>query len=102
VLEPLGWSLSDLDLIEINEAFSCVPLTSARVLAAGDADLERRLLDRTNVNGGAVAIGHPAGASGARLVLTLSRELVRRGATRGVAAICGGLGQGDAVAIEAL
>jgi acetyl-CoA C-acetyltransferase len=99
-LRPPRWSLDDVDLIEINEAFACVPLTSARVLAEGDPACEAAILERTNVNGGAVAIGHPAGASGARLLLTLARELRRRGASRGVAAICGGLGQGDAAAIE--
>lgn len=93
------WDLDGIDRIEINEAFACVPLTSARVLARGDAERERGILERLNVNGGAVAIGHPPGASGARILLTLARELKRRGGGRGVAAICGGLGQGDAAAI---
>ena len=101
-LSPLDLSLDDLDLIEINEAFACVPLTAARVLADGDAGAERDLLERTNVNGGAVAIGHPPGASGARLLLTLARELARRGGGRGAAAICGGLGQGDSAVIESI
>jgi acetyl-CoA C-acetyltransferase len=99
-IEPLGWTVDDLDRIEINEAFACVPLTSARVLADGDAEREERIRARLNVNGGAVAIGHPAGASGARLVLTLAQELRRRGGGRGAASICGGLGMGDAAAIE--
>jgi acetyl-CoA C-acetyltransferase len=101
-LSPLGLTLEDVDLIEINEAFACVPLTAARVLAEGDVGVERELLEKTNVNGGAVAIGHPPGASGARLLLTLARELERRGGWRGAAAICGGLGQGDAAVIEAI
>lgn len=99
-MKPLGWSADMLDLIEINEAFACVSLTAARVLAEGDVSREQRILERLNVNGGSVSIGHPAGASGARLLLTLARELRRRGGGRGVAAICGGLGQGDAVTIE--
>lgn len=99
-LGSADWTLDQLDLIEINEAFACVPLTSARVLADGDRDKEQQLLDRMNVNGGAVALGHPPGASGARILLTLARSLAERGGGRGVAAICGGLGQGDAAAIS--
>jgi acetyl-CoA C-acetyltransferase len=97
--EP-GWVVGNLDRLEINEAFACVPLTSARVLADGDQATEKQLLDRMNVNGGAVAIGHPPGASGARILLTLARELRARGGGRGVASICGGLGQGDATAVR--
>src|SRR5581483_803889 len=99
-IDPLGWSVDSLDRIEINEAFACVALTATRVLADGDAARERALRDRLNVNGGAVAIGHPAGASGARLVLTLAQELRRRGGGRGAASICGGLGMGDSAAVE--
>lgn len=95
-----GWQPADLDALEINEAFACVPLTAARVLARGDETLERQFLDRLNPNGGAVAIGHPPGASGARLVLTLARTLRARGGGRGGASICGGLGQADAVVLE--
>ncbi|HEX5192989.1 MAG TPA: thiolase family protein [Solirubrobacteraceae bacterium] len=98
-LAASDWELDGIDRIEINEAFACVPLTSARVLAGGDPDRERSILERINTNGGAVAIGHPPGASGARILLTLARDLHRRGGGRGVAAICGGLGQGDAAAI---
>jgi acetyl-CoA C-acetyltransferase len=94
------WELDGIDRIEINEAFACVPLTSARVLARGVAEREQSIIDRLNVNGGAVAIGHPPGASGARILLTLARDLRRRGGGRGAAAICGGLGQADAAAIE--
>lgn len=99
-LASAGWTLDDLAAIEINEAFACVPLTSARVLARGDRAVEDAVLRRLNVNGGAVAIGHPPGASGARLVLTLARQLRQRGGGRGAASICGGLGQADAVALE--
>jgi acetyl-CoA C-acetyltransferase len=99
-LSQLGLDVMALDRIEINEAFACVPLVSARVLADGDAQREREILNKTNVNGGAVAIGHPTGASGARLALTLARDLRRRGGGRGGAAICGGLGQADALVLE--
>jgi acetyl-CoA C-acetyltransferase len=99
-LKPLGWAADQLDRIEINEAFACVPLVTTRVLADGDEAREERLRERTNVNGGAVAIGHPTGASGARLALTLARELRRRGGGRGGASICGGLGQADALVLE--
>jgi acetyl-CoA C-acetyltransferase len=84
----------DLDLVEINEAFAAVPVHSARMLGIDE--------DVVNVNGGAVALGHPIGASGARIVLTLALELRRRGATLGAAAICGGGGQGDALIIRSL
>ncbi len=83
---------SDLDLVEINEAFACVALNSSRLLELDEG--------RVNVNGGAVALGHPIGASGARLVLTLAHELRRRGAALGGAAICGGGGQGDALIVR--
>jgi acetyl-CoA C-acetyltransferase len=88
-------SVSDLDLIEINEAFAAVGVASAWALglSAGETD------ERVNVNGGAIALGHPLGASGARLVLTCAMELRRRGGGTGVAALCGGGGQGDALII---
>lgn len=93
-------SLEDIDLIEINEAFAAVPLVSTKILAGGDEARRRSLLERTNVNGGAVAIGHPVGASGARILMTLTYELRRRGGGLGVAAICGGLGQGSGAVIQ--
>ncbi len=85
--------VADLDLVEINEAFAGVMLASARDLGIG--------LERVNVNGGAIALGHPVGMSGARLVLTLALELRRRGGGTGAAALCGGGGQGDALIIRA-
>jgi acetyl-CoA C-acetyltransferase len=85
-------SLGDLDLLEINEAFAGVALASTRDLGVP--------LDRVNVNGGAIALGHPVGMSGARLVLTLALELRRRGGGTGVAALCGGGGQGDALVLR--
>jgi acetyl-CoA C-acetyltransferase len=95
-----GWALADVDVIEINEAFAAVPIVSVLELTGRDPDAARKLLERTNVNGGAVALGHPTGASGARLALTAARELDRRGGGRAVIAICGGLGQGDAIALS--
>jgi acetyl-CoA C-acetyltransferase len=91
-LERAGLTAADMDVIEINEAFASVALQSSRDLGV-DAG-------RVNVNGGAVALGHPVGASGARLVGTLVHELRRRGGGRGLAAICSGGGQGDAIVIE--
>jgi acetyl-CoA C-acetyltransferase len=84
--------VEDLDLIEINEAFAAVALASTRELGASK--------DRVNVNGGAIALGHPVGMSGARVVLTLALELRRRGGGVGVAALCGGGGQGDALILR--
>lgn len=94
-VDPAEW-----DLIEINEAYAATPLVSTLVLADGDRAKAEKLRSRTNVHGGAVAIGHPLGASGARIVMTLINGLRRRGGGRGVAAICGGFGQGDAVLVE--
>jgi acetyl-CoA C-acetyltransferase len=100
VLERAGVSLDDVALIEINEAFAAVPLVSTLVLAGGDARAAERLREKTNVNGGAVAIGHPTGATGARLVMTLAFELARRGGGLGLVTICGGIGEGEAVLIR--
>ncbi len=91
-LKKAGMTINDVDLVEINEAFASVTLISARRLGVD--------LEKVNVNGGAVALGHPIGASGARIVLTLALELRRRGGGIGLAAICSGGGQGDAVIIE--
>lgn len=92
-LKKQGIDVVDVDLIEINEAFAAVGIASARALGLSP----RRVDDCVNVNGGAIALGHPIGASGARLVLTLALELRRRGGGTGVAALCGGGGQGDAL-----
>ena len=91
-LDKIGKTPADVDLWEINEAFASVTLNSIRMM---DIDEEK-----VNVNGGAVAIGHPIGASGARIIGTLVHELRRRGGGLGVAAICSGGGQGDAVVVE--
>jgi acetyl-CoA C-acetyltransferase len=87
-----GLTVADLDLIEINEAFAAVGIQSMRDLGVSS--------DIVNVNGGAIALGHPVGMSGARLVLTLALELRRRGGGVGAAALCGGGGQGDALIIR--
>ena len=92
LLEKTGKTLEDIDLIEINEAFAAVALVSNKL-----AHLDP---EKVNVNGGAVALGHPIGASGTRIILTLAYELKRRGGGLGIAAICSGGGQGDAVLIE--
>jgi acetyl-CoA C-acetyltransferase len=89
-------SLAELDLIEINEAFAAVGVASARALGLSADETD----ERVNVNGGAVALGHPIGASGARLVLTCALELKRRGGGTGVAALCGGGGQGEALIVS--
>jgi acetyl-CoA C-acetyltransferase len=91
-LERAGLSADEIDLWEINEAFASVAINSVRMLGIDD--------ERVNVNGGAIALGHPIGASGARILTTLVYELRRRGGGLGVAAICSGGGQGDAVIIE--
>jgi acetyl-CoA C-acetyltransferase len=91
-LEKAGLTAEDVDLWEINEAFASVTLNSIRLLGIDE--------DRVNVNGGAVALGHPIGASGARILGSLALELRRRGGGIGCAAICSGGGQGDAVLIE--
>ncbi len=96
--EKLG--IDDIDLIEINEAFAAVTLVSLKMLAKNDDAKWRLLQGKTNVNGGAIAIGHPVGASGARITMTMMYELMRRGGGTGVAAICGGLSQGEAILIR--
>lgn len=99
-LDRQGLTLDDLDLLEINEAFAATPLVSTLKLADGDRSRAGKLRQRTNVNGGAVAIGHPLGASGARLVMTLAAALLDRGGGLGAAAICGGYGQADAILLR--
>lgn len=90
-------AVGDLDLIEINEAFAAVGVASSRALGLSAAETD----ERVNINGGAIALGHPIGASGARLVLTLALALRRQGGGVGVAALCGGGGQGDALILSA-
>jgi acetyl-CoA C-acetyltransferase len=94
-LEKIGKRIEDIDLFEINEAFAAVCWHSSKMLGLDPATAEN-----VNVNGGAIALGHPVGASGARIVMALANELKRRGGGLGAAAVCGGGGQGDAVIIE--
>lgn len=92
LLKKTDKTVKDIDLFEINEAFAAVTLASSKIAGID--------LEKVNVNGGAVAFGHPIGASGARIILTLAYELKRRGGGIGIAAICSGSGQGDAIMIE--
>ncbi len=92
LLAQIGWSVNDVDLWEVNEAFAVVPMAFMHEL-----NIPR---EKVNVNGGACALGHPIGASGARIIVTLLNALEKRGLKRGVAAICIGGGEGTAIAIE--
>ncbi|CAM3773446.1 acetyl-CoA C-acyltransferase [Phaeobacter inhibens] len=92
LMAQLGWTVSDVDLWEVNEAFAVVPMAFMHEMG-----LPR---DKVNVNGGACALGHPIGASGARIIVTLLNALEKRGLKRGIAAICIGGGEGTAIAIE--
>ena len=91
-MDRLGWSVDDVDLWEVNEAFAVVPMAFMREMGVPR--------ERMNVHGGACALGHPIGASGARIMVTLLNALERHGLKRGVAAICIGGGEGTAIAIE--
>jgi len=91
-LEKAGWSLDDVDLIEANEAFAAQALAVGKELGWN--------ADKVNVNGGAIAIGHPIGASGARILTTLVHEMNRQDAKKGLATLCIGGGMGVAVCIE--
>ncbi|MNH23468.1 Acetyl-CoA acetyltransferase [compost metagenome] len=91
-LEKAGWDLADLDLIEANEAFAAQALSVGKELG-WDAS-------KVNVNGGAIALGHPIGASGCRVLVTLLHEMIKRDASKGLATLCIGGGQGVALAIE--
>ena len=92
LLEKKGMTIDDIDLVEINEAFAAVTLLSSQIAHIDHA--------KVNVNGGAIAYGHPIGASGARIVMTLVSELQRRNLRYGIAAICSGTAQGDAILVE--
>ena len=94
VLKQAGWTKDDVDLFEINEAFAVVAMIAMRDLGLPH--------DKVNVNGGACALGHPIGASGARIIVTLLAALEKRGLKRGVAALCIGGGEATAVAVERL
>ena len=92
VLKKAGWKVEDVDLFEINEAFAVVAMTPIKVLGIAH--------EKVNVNGGACALGHPIGASGARLVVTLINALKKRGGKRGIASLCIGGGEATAIAVE--
>ncbi len=92
MLEKAGWTAKDVDLFEINEAFAVVTLAAIRELNLAH--------EKVNVNGGACALGHPIGASGARIIVTLLSALEKRGLKKGVAALCIGGGEATAVALE--
>ena len=92
LLEKTGVKLEEIDLFEVNEAFAAVTLTSGKIVGWDD--------EKVNVNGGAIALGHPIGASGARIIMSLIYELRRRGGGLGIAAICSGAAQGDAILLQ--
>ena len=100
ILRRTNLSLEKMKLIEINEAFAAMPLVSTLVLSDFDRKKTEKLRERVNVNGGAIAIGHPIGATGARLLMNMLYELRRRGGGYGVVAICGAIGQADAAIVE--
>jgi acetyl-CoA C-acetyltransferase len=100
VLNLTGLKLDQIDVIEINEAFAAVPLVSIEVLCDRDKAMARKIQKKTNVNGSAIAIGHPNTSSGARIMMNLAYELKRRGGGHAIGAICGGLAQADACIIK--
>lgn len=99
-LARTGIGLAEVDIIEINEAFAAVPLVTTLVLADGDPALAAKLRERTNVNGGSIAVGHPTGATAARMVMTAIGELRRRGGGTALVALCGGVGEAAAVLVR--
>jgi acetyl-CoA C-acetyltransferase len=99
-LDKAKVGLDEISVIEVNEAFAAMPLVSTKILADGNEAKWQELMKKTNVNGGAIAIGHPVGASGARILMTMMYELRRRGGGLGACGICGGLAQGDAAVIR--
>jgi len=100
VLNMANLKLDQIDVIEINEAFAAVPLVSIEVLCDRDKARAKEIQKKTNINGSAIAIGHPNTSSGARIMMTLAYELRRRGRGYAVGAICGGLAQADACVIR--
>jgi acetyl-CoA C-acetyltransferase len=94
VLDKAGWKAADVDLFEVNEAFAVVAMAAMKDVGIS--------ADKINVNGGAVALGHPIGATGARIITTLIYALKKRGLKKGVAALCIGGGEGTAIALEVL
>ncbi|KQC11736.1 MAG: acetyl-CoA acetyltransferase [Smithella sp. SDB] len=99
-LDHAKLTLDQMNLIEINEAFAAVTMTSTKMLATDNDKKWKEIREKTNVNGGAIALGHPVGASAARITMHLAYELQRRGGGYGVASICGGLAQGEAIILR--
>jgi acetyl-CoA C-acetyltransferase len=99
-LKAADLNLDDMDVVEINEAFAAVPLVSTLILADGDEARANELRERTNINGGAIALGHPTGATAARLIITACHELRRRGGGHALVAICGGVGEAAGAVIQ--
>jgi acetyl-CoA C-acetyltransferase len=99
-LDQVGMTVDDMDLIEINEAFAAMPLVATHILGGGDPEKVTAIREKTNVNGGAIAIGHPTGATAARLVMTIIYALHSRGGGWGLVSICGGIGQGESVIVK--
>jgi len=100
LLKKADMSIDEMDLIEINEAFAAMPLIGTRIVGEGDEKKIAELREKTNVNGGAIAIGHPVGASGCRILMSILRELKRRGGGKGIVSICGGLSQAETMIVE--
>jgi len=100
VLNQADLALGDMKLIEINEAFAAMPLVSSLVLAGFDRRKAEKIREKLNIDGGAIAIGHPIGATGARLLMHMLYELRRQGGGYGLVAICGAIGQADAMIVE--
>lgn len=99
-LEKAGMTIDQMDLVEINEAFAAMPLVSSLVLCDGDQAKVQELRKKMNVDGGAIAIGHPTGASAARLLMHVCYELQRRGGGYGLVTICGGIGEGECMIVK--
>lgn len=99
-LKKANMTVDQMDIMEINEAFAVMPLLSSKIMAEGNEGKVEEILAKTNVNGGAIAIGHPTGATAARIVMTLCYELKRRGGGYGLATICGGIGEGECMVLK--
>ena len=99
-LDKAGMTIDQMDMIEINEAFAVMPLASTLLMGDNDPAKVKVIRDKTNINGGAIAIGHPTGATGGRLVMTMAYELMRRGGGYGLCTICGGVGESEAFIIR--
>lgn len=99
-LKKADMTVEQIDVMEINEAFAVMPLLSSQIMAEGDDSKINAIRAKTNVNGGSIAIGHPTGATAARIVMTLCYELKRRGGGYGLATICGGIGEGECMVLK--